>query len=280
MLRKNRHIIDHLLEHALTVPDKTAFIVLENGESIEQKITYQEFNAFLVAGGDGTARLVIQQLISQQIPIAILPRGTFNLFAKEIGYPNNLEDVIKIILNNKTKLIDVGQLNHLVFINHSSIGFYSRILKLRKKHKEFIGKNKLLKVLFTAFNLFKALPFYDLKLKIAENSMVLRSCLIFIGNNYHFTNLLDFGDRKSLTAGVLSVYILKCKNRWEIFVCMLSIIFHTFDKEKYITHFLTHNIELSTRSKFSNVVVDGELFKLECPLNYAIIKKQLQVFVP
>jgi acyl-CoA synthetase (AMP-forming)/AMP-acid ligase II/acyl carrier protein len=45
MQRKSQHIIDHLLEHALTTPESTAFIVLEDGEAREQKITYKELAA-------------------------------------------------------------------------------------------------------------------------------------------------------------------------------------------------------------------------------------------
>src|SRR4051812_37376435 len=64
MQRKSYHIIDHLLEHALTTPQSTAFIVLEGGETIEQKITYRELAARVK---DTASMLNAQQLRAKRV---------------------------------------------------------------------------------------------------------------------------------------------------------------------------------------------------------------------
>lgn len=225
-----------------------------------QGLNILEYNAILVGGGDGTVRSVVQSLIDKDVPLAILPLGTFNNLAKTIGFPNNLDEVLQIIKSNKTKQIDVGKVNNEIFINHCWIGFYSYILKLRKKHKNVIGKSKLLKLLFATWNLFTVLPIYHLTLKVDNISYNFRTCLIYISNNDHSVDLFSFGDRKTLSLGMLSVNILNVKNRWELFLSALSILFNRFENSKYLQQFNTDNLTLTADAKLINTVIDGELY--------------------
>lgn len=184
-----------------------------------------------------------------------------------------------MIKNNKTKQVDVGQINQYVFINHSTIGFYSHILKLKEKQEKILGKNKLFKIVFTLFNFFKVIPIYNLTIHTQEKTVCYETCLVFIGNNYHETTLLEFGERDILTSGLLAVYILKCKTRWEIFKCIMSMFFNTFDKKKFLTEFTSKDLIITAQSPYINVDIDGDLNKLEAPLKYTILNKKLKVFI-
>ncbi|MBA3662353.1 MAG: NAD(+)/NADH kinase [Gammaproteobacteria bacterium] len=249
-------------------------------ESLIKELLQKNYHAFLIAGGDGTVRTVVQVLANYEIPIAILPLGTFNYFARELKFPPDIEKLFKYIKNNKTKRVDIGEVNEHIFINHSSIGFYSYILKLKEKHKNWLGTSKLLKIIFTSVLLMRKIPIYNLKMIVDDQLVTHRTCLVFIGNNYHFTNLLDFGERNSLTSGYLAVYILRCKNRWEMLKCIFSIVFNRFDKTTYLTQFITNDLIISSQTNQLNVVIDGELFKLAMPLHYKIISKKLNVVTP
>src|SRR5687768_5469342 len=56
------------------------------------KINFKTYNCILIGGGDGTVRTVIQHVIDDEVPIAILPLGTFNVLAKDLEYPDNIEE--------------------------------------------------------------------------------------------------------------------------------------------------------------------------------------------
>jgi len=256
------------------------FVEPDQLEALLQELMQKSYHVFLVAGGDGTVRTAAQVLVHTEIPLAILPLGTFNHFAKELNFPTDIEELFKIIKNNKTKQVDVGEVNQIIFINHSSIGLYTYVLKVKQKHKKWLGTSRLLKILFTAINIFKVIPIYTLKIKMEGQILILNTCLMFIGNNYYFTNLLDLGSRQTLTAGFLSVYILNCKNRWNLIQVMFKVLFRTLDKTKYIKQFTTDDIIIEAKSKSVNVVVDGEIMKLENPLHYTIHNKKLTVITP
>lgn len=264
------------LIHGLTV--KICILKPDAMEAfVRDALAKNEFDFYVAVGGDGTVRNVAQVLANQNIPMGILPKGTFNYFARELGITDDLEQLLVLIKERKYKHVDVGKVNELVFINHAAVGFYSHILKMKEKNQNWLGKNKLLKVIFNSIHIWRVLPIYHLTLKVDNLQIDQDTCLLFIGNNYHFTNLLDFGERLSLTSGYLSVYILKCKNRWELFKCITSILLNMFDKKKYLRQFKASHLKIDAASKNINIVVDGELLKLETPLYFELLPQQLMV---
>lgn len=249
-------------------------------ESVLRSLNHQTYNAYLVGGGDGSIRTAAEVLIDCEIPLAILPLGTFNFLARELNHPNDIDAVFAMIKNNKIKQIDLAEVNGHIFINHSWVGFYANILKLREKYKNILGTNRLLKTLFNAMNLFKPLPIYRLQVVDDNESTEFKTCLIYIGNNDHQTNFLNFGDRKTLSSGLLSVNILNCKNRWDLFKCLGYVILNKFKDSKYLTQFNTSSVIIDSDSKSINIVIDGELIKLDTPLRYIMHKKHLNVMIP
>lgn len=251
-------------------------------EQTIKSLLANEYQGYLIGGGDGTVRQVIQSLIDNgatDTPIAILPLGTFNLLAKSLNYPNEISKIFSIIKNNKTKMIDLIDVNGALVINHAWIGFYFYILKQRKKHKNF-GKSRLLKSIFNTLTLFKLLPVYNLTVEVEGEKLHYATCLVYVGNNEFYTSLLNLGDRTILSSGLMSVTILNVINRWQLFLCMLHLIIGRVKNSKYITYFYTPTLEITAKSNLINIVIDGELFKLESPLTFRNHQKCLKVIIP
>lgn len=64
-----------------------------------------------VWGGDGTVQRVIDTVAGAPVALAILPAGTANLFATNLGIPKDLEEAVKIGLNGSRRQLDVGLIN-------------------------------------------------------------------------------------------------------------------------------------------------------------------------
>lgn len=247
---------------------------------ILKNIKSQSYNAVIIGGGDGTVRSAAEVLIESEIPLVILPLGTFNLLAKAIEYPNNIDELFSIIKNGKTKQIDLAEINGKIIINHAWIGFYFYILKLRKKNRAIIGKSRLLKMIFNTLGLFRKLPIYHLKLKLENDEARFKTCLVYIGNNEFKSNIFNLWERKSLSSGMLSVKILNCSTRWKLFLCMLHTLFNSSSQSKYISEFSTDELIIESYDDLINVVIDGELFRLKNPLHFINHHKKLTVFIP
>ncbi|WP_125153399.1 YegS/Rv2252/BmrU family lipid kinase [Clostridium rectalis] len=101
------------------------------------------YKYILVAGGDGTVDNVVNHMkgLGIEIPIAILPVGTANDFAKFIGMPQDIEEACEQILNTRPKEVDIGKINDKYFLNVASTGLFTDVSqKTDVNLKNTIGK--------------------------------------------------------------------------------------------------------------------------------------------
>ncbi len=75
-------------------------------------------------GGDGTISAVAAALVGTDTALGVLPLGTLNHFAKDLGIPLKLEDAVRALLTGETIAVDVAEINGKVFLNNSSLGLY------------------------------------------------------------------------------------------------------------------------------------------------------------
>ncbi len=102
------------------------------------------YDAFIVSGGDGTINIVVNCLMKyslNHIPLAIIPSGTANDFARFLKLPKEPDDACDIIANNKIISVDVGLCNDKYFINVCAGGLFANVSeKIDKNFKEALGK--------------------------------------------------------------------------------------------------------------------------------------------
>src|SRR5450631_959914 len=84
-------------------------------------------------GGDGTIAAVAAALVDTDAVLGVLPMGTLNHFAKDLGIPLELEKAVQTLFTGKVARVDVGEVNGRIFLNNSSIGFYPSIVQERKR---------------------------------------------------------------------------------------------------------------------------------------------------
>lgn len=103
----------------------------------------ESYKYILVAGGDGTVDNVVNCIKKMGIdmPIAILPVGTANDFAKFIGMPQKLDKACRQILESTPKSVDIGKVNDKYFINVASTGLFTDVSqKIDVNLKNTMGK--------------------------------------------------------------------------------------------------------------------------------------------
>jgi diacylglycerol kinase (ATP) len=81
------------------------------------------FDAVVAAGGDGTVHDVATGLLGTRIPLGIIPTGTANVFAREVGVPTSPDRIASTLLNGKVSTIPVGEINGQPVLFVVGIGF-------------------------------------------------------------------------------------------------------------------------------------------------------------
>lgn len=92
-------------------------------EAAVQQARAGKIDAIVVGGGDGTIGTVAAAAVDTKIPLGVLPLGTLNHFARDLGIPLDLEGAVAVIAAATCRAVDVADVNGRIFLNNSSIAY-------------------------------------------------------------------------------------------------------------------------------------------------------------
>ncbi len=246
---------------------------------VTQKAIAQGYKIIVAGGGDGTINAVSSQLIGSDIALGILPAGTFNHLARDLNIPIDLKEAVKIIAGQKNTSIDVGMVNDKIFVNNSSIGLYSKLVQYREEEQKSGWSKRwaVIKALYTSIGKYS---FLNVELEIDGAIKLLKTPLVFVGNNCYEIEGLDLGTRKNIDSRELCVYAVKHSGKINLVTMILWAVFGKLRGHENFDEFRAQSLTLKTRKRFLRVALDGEVVTLESPLHYSIHPKALKVIIP
>jgi diacylglycerol kinase family enzyme len=235
----------------------------------------------VAAGGDGTVSAVAGVLAGTEKPLAVLPVGTLNHFAKDLCIPPDLEGAAAIIASASPRRVDVGEVNGRVFVNNSSVGVYSRAVRerewLRARVGAFVGK--WLAMGWAATSVLLRLRPMSVRIRWSGGEVPRRTPFVFVGNNKYDTAAVSTQRRDALDRAVLGVYVGKEQTRLGLVRLALRAITGRADGS-VLEAFEVRDLELETRRRTLHVSVDGEVVRTTAPIRYRIRPGALQVLAP
>jgi YegS/Rv2252/BmrU family lipid kinase len=108
--------------------------------ALARKGAERSFDIVVAAGGDGTINEVVNGLVGTGAALGVIPTGTENLFAKEMGIPLGLREAARVILHGKARALDLGKVNDRYFICMAGIGADAEVVHaVHKSAKGFLG---------------------------------------------------------------------------------------------------------------------------------------------
>ena len=87
----------------------------------------------VVGGGDGTLATAAEIMMQADRTLGVLPLGTMNLLAKDLGLPLELEAAIAALAHGRVRRMDVAEVNSRLFLSHAVIGLYPRMVREREQ---------------------------------------------------------------------------------------------------------------------------------------------------
>ncbi len=234
----------------------------------------------VAAGGDGTISAVASELSGTDKILGVLPIGTLNHFAKDMGIPLDLPNAVKTIQDGNTASVDTGEVNGRIFINNSSLGIYPQIVSGREAQQERLARGKWPAFLWATVQAFRRFPFLDLRVKFEGQQLARKTAFLFVGNNEYEIAGFRLGSRACLNAGRLGLYFSHGTGRLGLFRLALHALFGRVDQAKDFEAFCVAEARIETSHRRLLVARDGEVEWMETPLHYRIRPGALRVLVP
>ena len=246
-----------------------------------QKAQRNEIRAIVAGGGDGTIHTIASVLAGTGVKLGILPLGTLNHFAKDLGIPMALQDAVDVVAAAHTLDIDVGEVNGIVFINNSSIGVYPYMVLDRERLRR-TGLQKWTAMALAGLHMLRVFPVRRLRVRAEGLLEPYRTPCLFAGNNKYGLSLRALGRRERLDGGELWFYIVKHQTRlsllWFTFRSLLGLANSKHDLRVFGAK--QADIGAHPQRKRLAVALDGEVVFLRPPLHYRIRAGDLRVYAP
>ena len=258
-----------------------AFRLSSDVRGAAQSLAKERPPCIVAAGGDGTVSAVAAALVDTEVPLAVLPTGTLNHFARDLGLPDDLGDCVRAAVAGKTTRIDVGEVNGRFFVNNASIGLYPAIVRRREKQQRQLGRGKWHAMLWAIHTVLRGHPFLDLTLELDGVAQRRRTPFVFVGNNEYRMESLRMGERERIDAGRLCLYVAHRTGRLGLLRLALSALFGRLRQAEDFDSLGAEEIWVETRRpRRLPVATDGEVNVMTTPLHYRILPGALRVIVP
>jgi YegS/Rv2252/BmrU family lipid kinase len=238
-----------------------------------------DVDVMIAGGGDGTINAVASALVGSPIALGVLPLGTLNHFAKDVGVPSDLEQAVDTILAGRRIKVDVGTVNGRIFLNNSSLGLYPAIVRQREELQKK-GSSKwgafVVAVLY-ALRRYQRLYARLESDKGAEAEE--ETPFLFIGNNQYEVSGLHIGERARMDAGALWVYRAPRAGRVALLRLASAALMGRHDRSQ-LQVLAVKSLCIRTQKSNIHVAIDGEVCAMTSPLHYSILPQALHVIVP
>ncbi len=172
-----------------------------------------DYNCSLVVavGGDGTIREVAHGLEGTNKPLLIVPRGTENLLANELGFDRCLQTVVKAFEDGCIRSLDLGRINGKCFTCLAGFGFDGDIV--RRVHKDRIGHITYLDYFWPIWRTFWAYKYKPVKVEVDGEVLFDGRGIVFVGNISRYALGLNILKLADFSDGLLDICIYACQSR-------------------------------------------------------------------
>ena len=254
---------------------------LVDGEHLieELKRAAQDGDILVAGGGDGTISAAAAIAYKQGVPLAVLPAGTMNLFARTLHMPLDLDQALEAIAGGKVRNIDIATANGRPFVHQFSVGIHAKLVKLRESltYKSRIGKI-FASVRAAGGALLHAPNFYA---DVTTKSGVERRSTagISVSNNPLEGAMLH---AERLDAGVLGIYVIAPLTPWIVAKLCFGVLLGSWKSLPEIADNEAREVTIRfPRKKSSSVAaIDGELLRLADKVEIIIHPGALKVVMP
>ena len=231
-------------------------------------------------GGDGTLSTGAAALLGSHKPLGILPLGSLNHFARDVGIPLDLDQAVGTIERGYVTEVDVGEVNGRIFLNNSSIGLYPSAVAHREELRHRHGGGKWPAMFSACVDVVRRFPLLDVILQVDDRAVALTTPFVFVGNNRYEMSLFSLGTRTSLQGGELSVYLTRDAGRMGLLRLFFRALLGRLEQDRDFHSVMLPGVEIRTRRRSLRVSLDGEVVRMASPIRYVIRPRALRVLAP
>jgi len=238
------------------------------------KAARDKYDLIIAAGGDGTINEVINGMANSKATLVIIPFGTKNVLASELGIPDNPEEAAELITKGKKIKMDLGYAETSKESRYFSMmlgaGPFAQVIKdMTPKFKKRWGRFAF------PFGIIKLLFRYKWHEIYVKHKVDSTGYFVIMANIKYYAGEYEIADKANIGDGLLDLVVINRKNPWDIIVLIFSFTIGKLNRYLRKEYYQTKEADIYSHHKMQ-IQVDGEVLGI-APVNVKIIPKALNV---
>lgn len=247
-----------------------------DGEQLARKAVEQKANLVIAAGGDGTINEIVQGLIGSETALGVLPNGTVNVWARELGIPLDDAGARDVLLNGQTRRVDLGCVNGRYFLLMVGIGLDGEVTQaVQRKLLKRLG---VLGYALAALWLGPGYSGFPVTIQIDGNELKTRALQIFVGNTQLYAGAFKFTWQARCDDGLLDLCVVRKRNLLGRIMVLWDFFMRREKRQRWVRYDTFTSVKIETPQPVA-FQVDGEAAG-HTPAALSIAPVALKVVVP
>ena len=244
-----------------------------DARAVAEAALREGFTTIVAAGGDGTVNEVVNGIAGSDVALGILPVGTMNVFAAELGLPGDLDEAWAIIQAGRTRPVDLLRANQQYFVQLAGVGLDAQVVQATSwNSKKTFGP---LSYLISAAQIAARKP---PRIYVEADDEVREGSFVLIGNGRYYGGPLAVFKDARIDDGKLDVLIFKNLAYLDIARYITNIFIGKHTDLPDVEYFQTKKAVVRSEEDVP-VEVDGEVVG-SLPVTFRISSRKLKVVVP
>jgi len=265
------------VEEAFVATGRTIELELLDGADMAEAVrSHRGKPRVVVGGGDGTLGGAAAILANSPTALAILPLGTRNHLARQLGIPLDLEQAAAVAVDGQRRRIDLGSAGDRVFVNNASFGIYTRFVRQR----DLVAGPKWFGSIPAAWHALRNMRAQHFTLEIDGAPRAIATPLLFIGNNQYSIEPGQFGERETLEDGELSIFAVAAQAPHNLIAFAARAVVGLAHPERDFAECANAAEVVIDGQGWIEGAFDGELEWLPLPLTLRSLPRALGVVTP
>jgi diacylglycerol kinase family enzyme len=237
-------------------------------------------DALIVGGGDGTVSSAASVALQAGTVIGVLPLGTLNHFARDLGMPTDYRDAISSLGQGVVREVDVGEVNDRLFVNNSVLGLYPTLVAARERDQRVLGLGKWPALALAVLKTIGHFSRLSLTVDWGHGPRRVRVPILGVSNNSY--DKIDglFVHRSRLDGGTLGIYVARARTPLQLVRSILAVMSSHWQITPNLVVAEATEVVINGRRRRLLVATDGEVHMLDLPLRYRVRPRALRFLVP
>jgi diacylglycerol kinase (ATP) len=249
---------------------------VEEARDLAAKFAADGEPVVVAAGGDGTLNAVLQGLAGSVTALGVIPAGTMNVFARELGIPyGNLDKAFEVIEQGFIREIDLFAVNGSPFIQMAGLGFDASVIEETTwESKKMLGP--LAYLLAAVKVLGEKPPTMELR---TSDGRIEAGVAVLAGNGTLYGGQFPLFRNASNQDEMLDVLVFKESGYRLVFDSLTSLARGGVDLSDSVVHLQADDFRVRCEREFP-IQVDGELLGREDEVHFMPMERRLRVLAP